>query len=182
MSNAFIRTVLVLPLALAAGAAAAHVVLQYQVAPASASYRAAFQVGHGCGPSPTRQIVVHIPAGMRQARPMPKPGWSLEITRAPLAQPFTSHGRPVTEDVTRVTWTAKTRDDMLPATHYDEFVLVAQTPAQAATLHWPVQQICEDGRLDWTELPQPGQQPGDRKFPAATLDILPAAGAGAHSH
>ena len=53
------------------GTASAHVVLEYQVAPAGASYKAAFKVGHGCGASPTRQVVVDIPAGMRGARPMP---------------------------------------------------------------------------------------------------------------
>ena len=31
------------------GTASAHVVLEYQVAPAGASYKATFKVGHGCG-------------------------------------------------------------------------------------------------------------------------------------
>ena len=116
------------------GSASAHVVLEYQVAPAGASYKAAFKVGHGCGASPTRQVVVDIPAGMRGARPMPKPGWTLDVQRDKLAQPYTSHGRNITEDVVRVTWTAKTADDMLQSTHYDEFVLVATAPGQAGTV------------------------------------------------
>mgnify|MGYP000933558315 CR=1 FL=1 len=99
------------------GTASAHVVLEYQVAPAGASYKAAFKVGHGCGASPTRQVVVDIPAGMRGARPMPKAGWTLEMQRDKLAQPYTSHGRSITEDVVRVTWTAKTADDMLQSAH-----------------------------------------------------------------
>ncbi len=180
--NPSLRIVLIPILAALAGAASAHVVLEYQVAPANASYRAAFKVGHGCGSSPTRQISVGIPAGMRGARPMPKPGWTLEVVREPLAQPYESHGRTITEDVARVTWTARTRDDMLSPAHYDEFVLVATTPERPGTLHWPVQQVCEEGRHDWTELPRPGEKPGDRKSPAAALEILPAAGAGAHQH
>ncbi|MFN7857155.1 MAG: DUF1775 domain-containing protein, partial [Acidovorax sp.] len=72
------------------GTASAHVVLEYQVAPAGASYKATFKVGHGCGASPTRQIAVDIPVGMRGARPMPKPGWALEVQRETLAQPYTS--------------------------------------------------------------------------------------------
>ena len=180
--NPCLRPFLALSLAGAAAAANAHVMLEYQVAPAAASYRAAFKIGHGCGSSPTRQVVVHVPPAMRGARPMPKAGWTLEVTREPLAQPITSHGRTVTEDATRVTWTAKTRDDMLAAAHYDEFVLVAQTPEQPGTLHWPVQQICEEGRHDWTELPKPGEKPGDRKSPAPALEILPASGAGSHQH
>ncbi|MFN9726365.1 YcnI family protein [Acidovorax sp.] len=164
------------------GTAFAHVVLEYQVAPAGASYKATFKVGHGCGASPTRQIAVDIPAGMRGARPMPKPGWTLEVQRDTLAQPYTSHGRTITDDVVRVTWTAKTADDMLPHAHYDEFVLVATTPAQAGMVYWPVRQACADGRNDWIEVPKPGQKLSDLKSPAAALEILPAAGAGAHHH
>lgn len=164
------------------GAANAHVVLEYQVAPAAASYKASFKVGHGCGSSPTRQVVVDIPVGVRGARPMPKPGWSLEVQRDKLATPYTSHGRTVTEDVMRITWTARTAADMLPSTHYDEFVLVARTPEQAGPVYWPVRQRCLEGQLDWVEVPQPGQKLSDLKAPAALLDVLPAGGGAAHNH
>ena len=164
------------------GSASAHVVLEYQVAPAGAGYKATFKVGHGCGASPTRQIAVDIPAGMRGARPMPKPGWALEVQREKLAQPYTSHGRSITDDVVRVTWTAKTADDMLPNAHYDEFVLVATTPAQAGTVYWPVRQACAEGRNDWVDVPKPGQALGDLNSPAAALESLPSGGAAAHNH
>lgn len=144
--------------------ALAHVTLDYQVAPAGSSYRATFKVGHGCAASPTRQVSVAIPDGVRAAKPMPKPGWHLEL------QP------------TRVIWTAKTRDDMLAPTHYDEFVLLARLPDQAGTLYWPVVQVCEEGRHDWTEVPRPGQKLSDLKSPAAALEILPGGGAAGHKH
>lgn len=162
--------------------ASAHVVLEYQVAPAASSYKATFKVGHGCGASPTRQMVVDIPAGVRGARPMPKPGWTLDVQRDKLAQAYTSHGRSVTEDVVRITWTAKTAEDVLSSAHYDEFVLVATMPEQAGTVYWPVRQICTEGRSDWTDVPQPGQKLSDLKSPAAALEILPGGGAGGHNH
>ena len=162
--------------------AQAHTVLEYQVASAGQSYKATFKVGHGCGVSPTRQIVVDIPAGVQGAKPMPKHGWRLEVTRDKLAQPSTSHGRTITEDVTRISWTAKTADDMLPNGHYDEFVLVGTLPAQAGMMYWPVHQLCEQGRMDWTEIPKPGQKLSDLKSPAAALEIMPAAGAAGHAH
>ena len=56
--------------------AAAHVVLEYQVANAGSYYKATFKVGHGCGTSPVKQIVVTIPAGVQGAKPMPKAGWT----------------------------------------------------------------------------------------------------------
>jgi uncharacterized protein YcnI len=163
------RPLLAAALALAACVVQAHVTLEYQVAVAGTSYKAAFRVGHGCGESPTRQLVVEIPAGVRGAHPMPKPGWKLDVERA--------------AEVSRVTWTARSREDALPSAHYDEFVLVAQMPVQPGTLYWPVRQVCEDGRADWVEVPQPGQKFADLKSPAAMLELLPAAGTGgAHVH
>lgn len=168
--------------ALACAAASAHVVLDHQAAPAGSSYRATFKVGHGCGTSPTRQLVVDIPQGVRGAHPMPKPGWQLTLERAALPQPETNHGRTVTDDVVRVTWTARGREDALASAHYDEFVLVARLPAQPGLLYWPVRQVCEDGRADWVEVPRPGQKPSDLRQPAALLEVLPVGGHGAHAH
>ncbi|AOG22253.1 hypothetical protein BSY15_1009 [Acidovorax sp. RAC01] len=164
------------------GTVSAHVVLEYQVAPAAASYKATLKVGHGCGASPTRQVVVDIPDGFRGARPQPKRGWTLDVQRAKLATPYTSHGRSVTEDTIRITWTARTPEDALPSAHYDEFVLVGQTPQQAGLLYWPVRQICPDGRNDWTEVPQPGQKLQELKFPAAMLEVLPSSAGAGHAH
>ena len=147
----------------------AHVVLEYQVANAGSYYKATFKVGHGCGVSPIKQIVVSIPAGVQSAKPMPKAGWALDI-----AQDATSN-------VSRITWTAKTPADYLQSAWYDEFVLQARLPAKDGTLYWPVSQICEEGRVDWTEIPQAGQKLSDLKNPAAVLELMPAGG-GEHKH
>ncbi len=169
-------------LLLAASAAQAHVVLEWRVANAGSHYKAVFQVGHGCGSAPTRQVVVQVPAGVQGARPMPKPGWDLAIERAPLPQPQTTRYGTRTEDVVRITWTARTPGDALPADQYDEFVLAAQLPAREGPLWWPVSQVCTTGRLDWTEVPAAGQDPAALKNPAALLELLPAAGGTRHAH
>jgi uncharacterized protein YcnI len=158
----------------------AHVTLEYQVANAGSSYKATLRVGHGCGPSPTREIVVTVPDGVENAKPMPKPGWTLTIERAPLAVPRSDHGKPVTEDVRRIRWSAKTPADALPGDFYDEFVLQARLPGEAGTLYWPVEQICAQGRIDWSEVPAAGQKLHDLKSPAAALELMPAAGGHAH--
>jgi len=165
-----------------AAPAAAHITLEHQAAHAGSYYKANFKVGHGCGESPIRQIVVHIPAGVRGAKPMRKPGWDLLIERAALAQPYSDHGRMVTEDVVRISWSAKTAADQLPNTHYDEFALHAKLPEQAGPLYWSVSQICVDGRIDWTELPAAGRTLRQLKTPAALLDLLPSGGGASHAH
>lgn len=162
--------------------AAAHVTLEYQVANAGSYYKGTFKVGHGCGTSPVKQIVVTIPAGVQGAKPMPKAGWTLEVTRTKLAQPVLDHGKTVTEDVSRISWTAKTPADYLQNDWYDEFVLQARLPSKAGMLYWPVSQICEEGKVDWVEVPKPGQKMSDFKNPAAALELMPAGGGGEHNH
>jgi uncharacterized protein YcnI len=178
------KAVRALPAVLAtlAVAAHAHVVLEYQVAPAGSSYKATFKVSHGCAGAPTREISVRIPDGVRGAHPMPKPGWDIAIQRQKLAAPYQSDGRTVSEDVVRITWTAKTREDMLPNAWYDEFVLVGQLAAGPGPMYWPVSQVCEQGRADWTEIPRPGQKASELKTPAPLLEVLPSAGGGGHQH
>lgn len=162
--------------------AAAHVTLEYQVANAGSYYKGTFKVGHGCGGSPIKQIVVTIPAGVQGAKPMPKAGWTLEVTRARLAQPRDDHGKTITEDVARISWTAKTPADYLQNDWYDEFVLQAKLPAKAGTIYWPVSQICEEGKVDWTEVPKSGQKMHDLKNPAAALELMPVGGSTEHNH
>ena len=175
------RTFLSLSLALlAATAAQAHVGLEDEVAIAGGSYKATFQVGHGCGPSATRQVSVTLPQGVLEARPMPKAGWSLDIQREKLAEPVTRQGRTLAERVARITWTARTAADALSSDQYDEFVLLAQLPAEAGPLAWPVSQVCETGRADWVEVPKPGQSRRELKNPAPVLELLPASGGGHH--
>lgn len=176
------HTLLCASLALLGQAALAHVTLEYPVATAGQSYKATFKISHGCGASPTRVVEVDIPADVRGARPMPKPGWALEVTRAKLAQPYMTHGRSVTEDTVRIRWTANTEADMLPSGFYDEFTLVGTLPPQAGMLYWPVRQLCPQGRMDWTEVPAAGQGWGELKSPAAELELMPPAGASTHNH
>lgn len=160
----------------------AHIVLDVQSASAGSYYRGALRVGHGCDGSPVRQIVVTIPGGVQGAKPMPKPGWDIEIKRKVLAQPYVSHGRTVSEDVSQIRWTAKTPADYLQPDHFDEFVVFAKLPETAGKLYWKTSQLCEQGRIDWHEVPASDAAPRP-KTPAAVLDVQPKAEAhDVHAH
>jgi uncharacterized protein YcnI len=162
---------------LAAASAQAHVTLETPQAAAGSYYKAVFRVGHGCAGSPVTQLIVNIPPGVQGAKPMVKPGWRVDIERARLDKPTTSHGVTVTEDVSVIRFSG----GPLPDTHYDEFALSVKLPDQAGPLYWKVSQVCEQGRIDWVELPQAGQSLHDLKAPAALLDVVPAEHAG-HLH
>jgi len=161
--------------------ASAHVVLEDQAALAGSSYRAALRVGHGCSGSPTTAIRVFLPAGIRGAKPSPKPGWTLAIRREALAQPYDSHGKTVREDVVEISWTASSPAYALQDDWYDEFVLRATLPAQAGALWFRVLQTCASGQLDWADVPARGTSTRGLKSPAVLLEVLPA-GQAAHAH
>jgi uncharacterized protein YcnI len=158
-----------------------HVVLQDPAALAGTSYRASFRVGHGCEGSPTTGIQVFLPAGFQGAKPMPKPGWTLTTRKEKLPQPYTSHGRTVTEDVVGVSWTATSRESALPDAWYDEFVLRGSLPAKAGALWFRVLQTCEKGAIDWAQIPVTGTSTKGLKSPAALLEIIESGPAG-HQH
>ncbi len=158
-----------------------HVVLSEPAALANTSYRATFRVGHGCDGSPITAMRVTIPAGFRGAKPMPKAGWMLAINKAKLDKPYDNHGKPVTDDVSEITWTATSKDSWLPDSHYDEFVLRGGLPGQAGPMWFKVLQICEKGSIDWAEVPASGTSTKGLKAPAALLEIIESGAAG-HQH
>ncbi len=177
------RTLLALGLGLGlpASHSFAHVVLAEPAALANTSYRATLRVGHGCDGASTTAIRVTLPAGFRGAKPMPKAGWILSVKSAKLGQPYEDHGKPVTEDVSEISWTAASRDNWLPDAYYDEFVLRG-LPVQAGAMWFKVLQTCDKGSTDWAQVPAAGMSADGLKTPAALLEIIPSEKAGAHQH
>ena len=176
-------------LPLAAGAllismgAQAHVTLEEPAAVANTGYKAVLRVTHGCEGSPTHTVRVQIPAGFLGTKPIPKPGWKLELQRAKLAEPYDSHGRKIDETVSEVIWRAQSPEAFLADAHYDEFVLRGQTPAKPGVIWFKVQQLCEKGELNWAEVPSTGSSTKGLKAPAARLEVLPGmSGGGGHQH
>jgi uncharacterized protein YcnI len=162
-----------------AGAARAHVTLEQPEAPAGSSYRAVFKVGHGCEGAATTEIAITLPEGLRGAKPMPKPGWTLTTQRRPLKTPYDSHGKAVTDELAEVRWTANSAADHLPDAWYDEFILRASLPAEPGELAFKVRQVCTRGEWHWSELPS-AANPRPRA-PAVRLQVVPARTEG-HAH
>ncbi len=166
-----------------AGATASfsHVVLADQAALAATSYRATFRVGHGCEGSPITALRVTLPNGFMGAKPMPKTGWALAIKSAKLANPYVSHGKTITDDVTEISWTAVSPEHWLADAHYDEFVLHGGLPQAHGPLWFKVLQTCEKGRIDWAQTPDAGTSTQGLKYPAALLEVIESSAVG-HQH
>ena len=175
------RTLFALGLAFAASHTFAHIELAEPAALANTSYRAVLRVGHGCDGASTTAIRVTLPAGFRGAKPMPKAGWVLSVKSAKLDKPYDDHGKPVTQDVSEISWTAASRDNWLPDAYYDEFVLRG-LPVLAGAMWFKVLQTCDKGSTDWAQVPAAGMSADGLKTPAALLEIIPSEKAGAHQH
>jgi periplasmic copper chaperone A len=150
--------------------ASAHVTLEVQQAQAGAAYKAVFRVPHGCDGAATVRLHVVLPEGSLDARPMPKPGWSLRTVRRPLAEPVPDgHGGEMRETAGEVVWDGGRLEDG----HYDEFVVRFRTPDRPGEAVWiPVTQTCEGGaETAWTEVPESGRRVTDYRRPAAALRL-----------
>ena len=175
------RAVAALCLALLSGAAAhAHVVLETPEAKTGAGYKAVFRVPHGCDGSATVEIKIELPEGVIAVKPMPKPGWTIEIAKGPYARTYAFyHGMKLSEGVRQVTW----RGGPLPDAYYDEFVLntfIAGELKPDTKLVFPVTQRCEKGELHWSEVPKEGEDAHALEHPAPQL--LLQADPHAHHH
>lgn len=154
-------------LALCAPLAQAHITIDPPSATAGAYQALRFKVGHGCDGSATVGLAVQLPDGVLGAKPMPKPGWTIELAEATLAAPVQSHGKTIASAVREVRW----RGGPLPDAYYDEFVIMVKLPDAPGRYAFKVGQQCERGRADWAEVAT-GDSPKP-KTPAPVLEVLP---------
>ncbi len=136
------------------------------------SFKAVFNIPHGCDGAATTGVKITIPEGVIGVKPMPKPGWTLTIQKGAYAKTYDHvHGRKVSEGAKSVAWSG----GKLPNEHLDEFTLglyVTSTLKPGSTIYFPVEQTCETGALAWSEIPSPGQDPHDLKAPAPGLLVM----------
>ncbi|PWT85272.1 YcnI family copper-binding membrane protein [Bradyrhizobium sp. PMVTL-01] len=157
----------------AASPAAAHVFLESKQAKVGASYKAVFAVPHGCAGSPTVKIRVQVPEGVIAVKPMPKPGWTIDVVEGKYAAEYDYHGNKLSSGVKEVAWSGGKLSDK----NYDEFVMhtvLTDTLKPNTTLYFPVVQECETGVSRWIEIP--GEGAGDShesKSPAPGVKLLP---------
>ena len=151
-------------------AALAHVEPSMEEAPAGNSANVGFTIGHGCDGSPTKEVTIQIPAGVTSARPRPKAGWKIVITRGTLPEPVKDFaGNTVTKGVLSVTWKGGT----LPDDQYDEFELRLGFPSTPGkTIYFPTVQKCAKGVHRWIEIPKGSTEPEE---PAPAIAIVKAA-------
>ena len=154
-----------------ATSAFAHVTLEVREAKAGASYKAVLKIPHGCDGTATLKVRAQIPDGVIAVKPMPKPGWQIEIVKGPYGRAYPYfHGQQLTEGVKEIVWSGGT----LPDEHYDEFAFAGflASDLPPGRIHFPVMQECEKGEARWIEVAAAGQDSHKLKFPAPALLIV----------
>jgi uncharacterized protein YcnI len=144
----------------------AHVTLDQSSLPADSYVRVAIRVPHGCGAAATTGVRLQVPTELREAKPMPMPGWTLTVVPgdAPAAGGHGSSPLP-----REIAW----QGGSLPDNQYQEFILRVRTPAQpGGTIYFPIVQECEGGQVSrWIERAASGA-PAPR-YPAYSVRIVP---------
>jgi uncharacterized protein YcnI len=150
--------------------ARAHVVLKDATAVSGTYHVATFRVPHGCGTSPTVAIRIAIPDGIVVAKPVPKPGWRIEILHEALPTPVAREGGILTQRPKEIAWIG----GPLPDAYMDEFAVMLRLPAGTGPLWFPTVQLCEQGETRWIEVPPEGKTIRDMRFPPPGLTLVPA--------
>ena len=143
------RLMLVAALLPAISPAAAHVTLAEATAPAGSMRVERFRIGHGCSGSPTTGLRITLPPGVTDARPQPKPGWTVGIEHAG-------------DRVIAIAW----KGGALADDQFDEFAILMKMPAVPGMLLFAANQTCESGVKNWVAAPQ-----DHAKNPAPALTV-----------
>jgi periplasmic copper chaperone A len=170
---ALAATALALP-----GAAAAHVTLQPNEAPAGGFTRLDVRVPNERDDAGTTKVDVQLPPGFVFVSYEPVPGWDVKVTKRKLAEPIESHGEQITEEVGRITWTGDGKTGIIRPGQFQDFGLSLGMPDQpGAGLTFKALQTYENGEVvRWIEAPDAEQPAPQVELTAAEDEHGAAAG------
>jgi uncharacterized protein YcnI len=111
-------------------AAAAHVTVQPATAPAGGFAQVNISVPNERGDEGTVKLDVQLPPGVISASYQPVPGWSVKVAKEKLSKPVkTKDGFEVDEQVSRITWTGKNPQGVIPPGAFQNFGLSLKLPS-----------------------------------------------------
>ncbi|MGC9498130.1 YcnI family protein [Streptomyces sp. WG7] len=155
----------------------AHVSVQPEGTAAKGGYAVVdFKVPNERDNASTTKLEVSFPTDhpLASVMPQPVPGWKAEITKSKLDKPLESHGKQLTEAVTKVTWTADGKG--IEPGYFQKFpVSVGALPEDADELVFKAIQTYDNKEVvRWIEVPQEGQE--EPANPAPVLELAAAEG------
>ena len=94
-------------LMLGTNAALARITLETLEATGGSTYKDVLRVPHGCEGKATTAVRVQIPEGVISAKPMPKPGWTLQTKKGRYEKSYQIYGETLTTGVKQVDWSGR---------------------------------------------------------------------------
>src|SRR5689334_9172358 len=111
-------------------AASAHVTVQPSTAPSGGFVQMDVSVPTERSDKGTVKVDVQLPPGVISASYQPVPGWSVKLTKEKLAnQVKTEDGFSVDEQISRITWTGKGPQGVIPPGAFQDFGLQLKLPS-----------------------------------------------------
>ncbi|MFD5651551.1 MULTISPECIES: YcnI family protein [unclassified Streptomyces] len=150
----------------------AHVSVQPEGAAAKGGYAVVdFKVPNERDNASTTKLEVNFPTDhpLASVMPQPVPGWKAVVTKGKPAKPLESHGKQITEVVTKVTWTADGKG--VEPGYFQKFpVSIGALPEDADQLVFKaIQTYSNKEVVRWIEVPQEGQDEPDTPAPVLKL-------------
>ncbi|WP_405556991.1 YcnI family protein [Streptomyces canus] len=161
----------------------AHVSVQAEGTAAKGGYAVVdFKVPNERDNASTTKLEVNFPTDHPLASVMPEPmaGWKIEVTKSKLAKPLELHGEQITEAVSKVTWTAATKDSGIQPGYFEKFpVSVGALPENADELVFKaIQTYSNKEVVRWIEVQEDGAE--EPETPAPVLALSAASEDGHH--
>ncbi|HEX5543434.1 MAG TPA: DUF1775 domain-containing protein [Micromonospora sp.] len=157
-----------------AAPASAHVTVNPREAAPGSYTRVAFRVPTESDTASTTKVEVVLPedAPVASVSTMPVPGWTVTVERRKVDPPLDVHGSPVTEVVSKITWTA-IGDAAIKPGEFQEFpVSMGPLPDTDQMLFKALQTYSDGDVVRWIE--EASADGGEVDHPAAILTLKPA--------
>ncbi|MFI6437082.1 YcnI family protein [Streptomyces sp. NPDC050759] len=161
----------------------AHVSVQAEGTAAKGGYAVVdFKVPNERDNASTTKLEVNFPTDhpLASVMPEPMPGWKIDITKSTLAKPLELHGEQITEAVSKVTWTATTKDGGIRPGYFEKFpVSIGALPENAEELVFKaIQTYSNKEVVRWIEVQEDGAE--EPETPAPVLALSAASEDGHH--
>ncbi|MFF5177759.1 YcnI family protein [Micromonospora sp. NPDC000316] len=164
-----------------AGPASAHVTVNPKEATQGGYARVAFRVPNESDTASTVKLEVVLPenAPVGSVSTMPVPGWTVAVEKRKVDPPIEVHGSPITEAVSKLTWTA-TGDAGIKPGQFQEFPVSMGPLPQVESMVFKTLQTYSDGNISrWIDEPAAGGEEPDHPAPVLTLTPASAPSASA---
>ncbi|MEU5907861.1 YcnI family protein [Micromonospora sp. NPDC047467] len=159
-----------------AGPASAHVTVNPKEATQGGYARVAFRVPNESDTASTTKLEVVLPenAPVGSVSTMPVPGWTVAVEKRKVDPPIEVHGSPITEAVSKLTWTA-TGDAGIKPGQFQEFGVSMGPLPQVESMVFKTLQTYSDGNISrWIDEPVAGGEEPDHPAPVLTLTAASA--------